>query len=243
MNVRSLASRVAGRALAASLLVPVVAGEAFDGGSRLAAPAPRLAASVDSPRPEPRLRLAWYDVHGMTPGAYGAARAEASRLLDRMGIPSDWRPGRLGEAGAPEEMRVIVLNRPGRGTGAGHLTMGAVPRGAVSASLWVYLPSVLHTLGWNPTSIGPGSELWRRRDLGLALGRVVAHEVVHLLAPQLPHAGGLMSSSLNRKQMLAAEIAIDPAIVPVLQAGLRGEPGGGFPARTVLAVKGADRRD
>jgi hypothetical protein len=242
MTACSLASRAAGLILVFSL-VAVAGGEAFDHLAPLAPPGLPFQEEVEASRAELRLRFAWYDVSGAVPGAFGVTRAEASRLLGRMGIRSEWRRGRTGEGGAPEEIRVIVLNRPGRRAGASRSTMGAVQRGGVAPSLWVYLPSVITALGWSPAAIGPGSALGRRRELGLALGRVVAHEIVHLLAPQLPHAGGLMSSSLNRKQLLAAEIPIDAEVLAAVPATLRAETGGAPPPQTLLATGEMEHRD
>jgi hypothetical protein len=40
-----------------------------------------------------------------------------------------------------------------------------------------------------------------RLAVGMAIGRVIAHEVVHALVPWLPHGTGLMSSQLTWRQL------------------------------------------
>jgi hypothetical protein len=61
------------------------------------------------------------------------------------------------------------------------------------------------------------------RALGVAVGRVIAHEVVHALAPSVPHGVGLMSASLTRRHLTAASIPVDPEVALALQSALRGE--------------------
>ena len=48
------------------------------------------------------------------------------------------------------------------------------------------------------------------RDLSLALGRVVAHELVHALAPSVPHGTGLMSASLSYRLPARAVSSASP---------------------------------
>ncbi|MDE2971914.1 MAG: hypothetical protein OXU35_06370 [Acidobacteriota bacterium] len=53
----------------------------------------------------------------------------------------------------------------------------------------------------------PGSQ---SRRLGVALGRVLAHELVHTVAPECPHtANGLMAERLSRRMLTAPGIGFD----------------------------------
>ena len=56
------------------------------------------------------------------------------------------------------------------------------------------------------------------RDLSLALGRVVAHELVHALAPSVPHGTGLMSAMLSYRQLTASSIPFDAEVGLAVQA-------------------------
>jgi hypothetical protein len=80
--------------------------------------------------------------------------------------------------------------------------MGLVMRDQLpTRAVWVFLSSVRWTLG-HPAPERPltSREAW---EVGLALARVVAHEVVHAIAPDAPHShGGLMNHSLNRAFLL-----------------------------------------
>jgi len=53
----------------------------------------------------------------------------------------------------------------------------------------------------------PGSQA---RRLGTALGRVLAHELVHTIAPECPHTNtGLMAERLSRRMLTAPGIGFD----------------------------------
>lgn len=53
----------------------------------------------------------------------------------------------------------------------------------------------------------PGSQ---SRRLGIALGRVLAHELVHTIAPECPHTRhGLMAERLSRRMLTAPGIGFD----------------------------------
>jgi hypothetical protein len=70
----------------------------------------------------------------------------------------------------------------------------------------------------------PTLELSAARTLGIALGRVVAHELVHALAPSAQHGTGLMSEKLTRRQLTAARLSVDSEVGLTVRAALRGEP-------------------
>jgi hypothetical protein len=60
--------------------------------------------------------------------------------------------------------------------------------------------------------------------LAVALGRVVVHEVIHAVAPAVPHGKGLMSATLSRKHLTAASIPVEADVVVAVRASLRGDP-------------------
>jgi hypothetical protein len=110
----------------------------------------------------------------------------------------------------PEIPVILLADDPLRARADQHV-MGLVLREQEpSRAIWVFLRSVRWTLG---------HDLWRRRpaadaesrEMALALARVVAHEVVHSIAPDEPHShGGLMRHSLNRSFLLGKGAPLDP---------------------------------
>jgi hypothetical protein len=75
--------------------------------------------------------------------------------------------------------------------------------------VWIHVGSVRATLGFPPDFPTLDLPLKARRDLGVALGRVVAHEVVHVLVPSLEHGSGLMSPTLTRDHLISSRILLE----------------------------------
>ncbi|HYN05210.1 MAG TPA: hypothetical protein VE359_22365, partial [Vicinamibacteria bacterium] len=148
----------------------------------------------------PVLRLVWVDPTGIGVGAEAAALAEARSLLRKMGATVSWRRGDASELARPGEVRVILLDRTA--TSFGKAVLGATPpRFEVAPFVWVHVPSVRGVIGLDPRgsvfALSPAAS----RALAIALGRVVAHELVHALAPSVPHGTGLMSATLTTRQL------------------------------------------
>jgi hypothetical protein len=155
------------------------------------------------------LHLAWLDVAGAAVGVDGVARAECRTILERAGFELEWRRGAGGEEARPEEVRVIVVDHLVLDSSAPRSIMGATPAGGREYPVaWIHVGSVRATLGFPPDFPILDLPLKARRDIGVALGRVVAHEVVHVLAPALAHGSGLMSPLLTRETLIAGRLSL-----------------------------------
>jgi hypothetical protein len=208
----------------ASIAVPSAAAERppldVEGSPGARALAPLEAPAVGSSA----VRLVWTDPAGVAVGVDTLARDEARSVLRRMGVAVSWRRGPAGEATRPGEVRVILLDR---GALRGPLTpvLGATPSHFAAAPfVWVHVPGVRAVMGLSPQGLGAALDPAAARGLAVALGRVVAHEVVHALVPSVPHGTGLMSATLNRRQLVAATLPVDPEVSLAVRAALRGEP-------------------
>jgi hypothetical protein len=71
----------------------------------------------------------------------------------------------------------------------------------------VYVPNVSRALGLRTFALVESPR--DQRDLGTALGRVVAHEVVHALAPEVPHGDGLMAARFHLGHLALDEVRLD----------------------------------
>jgi hypothetical protein len=141
-----------------------------------------------------------------------------------MNVPVAWRVGEAGEAARPGEVRVILLNR-GAARASGEPILGSTPSRFEGASfVWVHVPNVRAAMGLRTEGPLVTVEASSVRALGIALGRVVAHELVHVLAPSVPHGKGLMAEKLTRSQLAASRLAVEPAVSLAVRAALRGEP-------------------
>ena len=197
-------------------------------GPRVASPSSPLAAS-------PVLRLVWLDPTGIGVGAEAGARDEARSLLRKMGATVTWRRGHAGELSRPGEIRVILLDRTA--VESGKPLLGATPpRFDGDPFVWVHVRSVRAVIGLDPRGSAFTMPPPASRALAIALGRVVAHEVVHALAPSVPHGTGLMSASLSYRQLTATRIHFDAEVGLAVQAALRGDPLGPRSDTGVLAA-------
>lgn len=175
-------------------------------------PAPRELVSEPAPSGPLAVRLAWMDPARAAAGADGIARAETRALLKRMDVLVTWRIGEPGEVARPGEVRVILLDRAAaRASGAPIL--GATPSHFEGAPfVWVQVPNLRATVGLRPEEPLATVDMRLVRAFGVALGRVVAHELVHVMAPSAPHGKGLMSEKLSRSQLTAGRLDVEPAV-------------------------------
>lgn len=213
----------AGVVLAAS---STVAGElaAADAPTSDGAPLPaELAAS----RPLPAiaggvLQLAWIDPADAAGGCAAGAREETTRVFKAMGIATQWRRADAGEPSRRGEIRVILLDRGARNAGGG-VVLGATPvRFEDQPFVWVHVPSVREGLRLLPDS--PATlEIRDQYRLSIALGRVIAHEVVHAVAPGIPHGQGLMATRLTAHDLIAPSLRVAPEVAQLVRAALSGE--------------------
>jgi hypothetical protein len=183
---------------------------------------PERAPSLPEPAPDlpsfpptassDELRLFWFDPKGLAPFVFEPTSKEVSRIFRSVGVSLRWEKGssgtNLGEGSL--DIPVILLPTDPMATRASRRVMGLVPREPVGPrAVWVFLSNVRWTLGHDPRSsrISPR----QANELGLALARVVAHEVVHAVAPDEPHtSGGLMHHSMDRTFLLGMKAPIDP---------------------------------
>jgi hypothetical protein len=221
--------------LASTLVAAAVAGEAMDveGAARVVRPSVPPEASAPL-APSSPLRLVWMDPARVGVGTEAGARDETRSLLRKMGATVSWRRGEAGEAASPGEVRVILLDRAT--DNSGKMVLGATPsRFEVAPLIWVHVPSVRAVIGLDPRGTAFTTPPPAARALAVALGRVVAHELVHALAPSVPHGTGLMSAELTYRQLTAPRIPFESEVGLALQAALRGDPLQPRPDGAVLA--------
>jgi hypothetical protein len=181
----------------------------------------------------PVLQLSWADPSGAAVGLEVLVRGEVASLIEAMGVRVRWRRAASDELARADEVRVILLDRPATRDG-GLLVLGATPpRFAVAPHVWIHVPSVRAAVGVPAGRSLSAMGVHERRVLGVALGRVAAHEVVHAVAPGVSHGQGLMSAFLVGRTLTAPSIGIDPGVGGAVRAGLAASAGEeGRPAQT-----------
>jgi len=211
-----------------ALAVGVAAGNAFaesprpwDSAGPLARPAPPGTATPD--RGMRSLSLAWVDVAGTAPWAFSPAAGELSALLGRLGIRLSVRWVDVHAVTTASELTVILLPQRPAASRLSPEAMGATSIGSGSPrTVVVFAADVARTLGL--TSPAPSWSMLQRLHFGVALGRVVVHELVHVLIPAQPHVReGLMAATLSGAQLRGPTPPIAPATAQALRSAL-GEP-------------------
>ena len=164
----------------------------------------------------PRLRLLWTDLAGAASFVFPFASQEAAAILEEAGIAVEWTIAAPTRVTVEDEVRVLILEEPSRAVMT-RATMGCTRRGTRTA--WIYLSNVLWSLGLRE---GGGRGLLGREqdEAGRALGRVVAHEIVHVLAPGLGHSPhGLMASRLSRTLLAGNRVSLTAREAAAARAG------------------------
>jgi hypothetical protein len=170
------------------------------------------------PDGRPRIDLVWFDpLNVARPAADGIGR-EVALIFDDLGVATTWTAGAMGSYTAPPQVNVVFLAAlPSSALPAA--TMGVVTSARESRTVWVVVPNVVRVLGGAQGS-APGGRL-EDAILARALGRVVAHEIVHLAAPRLAHAAeGLMQASLGRRDLGMGRLRLDLASRRAVLPGL-----------------------
>lgn len=186
------------------------------------------------------LRLVWFDPSELAPGCDSVAREEAAALLGRMGASAAWRRGAAGELLRRDEVWIVLVGE-GPKPSTGSRVLGAtLARRQLAPFVWVRVPNVRAALGIR----GSRSQLELRpdelRELGVALGRVLVHEVVHALVPELHHGSGLMSSGFTRDQLTAGSLPIASEVTMAFRAALREAPSLAAEGSRTLAARAGD---
>lgn len=228
MALASRSSSVVAPILVALVSIPLQAGQH-------PRPFPR-----HGPAERPVVRLAWNDPARVAVAIQPQVCREVEVALRSLGVPVRWRTSHRREAARPGEVRIILLDRPAV-RAEGLPVLGITHRQPSSTpAVWIHVPCVRQTLGL--AAGGPGEASPQAQEtLARALGRVIAHEVVHVVAPEVPHGTGLMSAAFSRESLLAPDMAVGPEVVAAVLASLSG--GGGFPRRVLPLPPASSRRE
>jgi hypothetical protein len=202
------------------------------------APAGPLRAAPGAAAPA-RLPAVEIDFAALAPLTRTVMRRELAAVLAPAALLFDWRSAGPAEETDRGELRVVLLASTGVGSDRGALGSTA-RRGIVPPTIWLYVPNVAATLGLGHAGVAAGFEAQRR--LGVALGRVVAHELVHALAPAVPHAeAGLLRARMHAFQLTSGRPAFEGDCAASLAAGAQAwlASGGSWPRSDATAERSA----
>lgn len=146
------------------------------------------------------LGLHLVDGQGLSDGTRRAVRAEIERIFQGSGVDVRTVVSRHPVVESPgfPVVRVRLWSRDGTFLGSGRSAMGSVriSRRRKVVSAHVFYPVIIATLLDRDESIEDLSE----RTIGRAVGRVIAHELMHAVSPQVPHTRfGLMRAAMDEE--------------------------------------------
>jgi hypothetical protein len=184
----------------------------------------RATAATEPFPPLPKLTLVWADPDRLLRFGFDPMAQEVVEIFQDVGIEIDWRKSVQGLDGARSVLVIVHLTFSSSETWRlRHHTMGLmIPRSrpGLSRVIRVFFDEVLSTLELEVDN----SRMPRAREtmlLARALGRVVAHEVVHAVAPDAPHAAtGLMQLQLTRAHLDSPSLRLSTESANVLHAAL-----------------------
>lgn len=153
----------------------------------------------------PVVRLSLVDLYGLPVDVSAPAAAEAAAVLEGLGARSEVRRKAPSDPHDPHDLLIVVM--PGvPGPLLQRDVMGAVQRDAPTRTLWVFPRTIAAALGLAGDAAG-----WTAPDrarIATALGRVAAHEIVHLTCPWRAHDRfGLMAARMSRATLRGDRLA------------------------------------
>jgi hypothetical protein len=177
-----------------------------------------VAAARAAPPPPagPVLRLGLADPLSVASSAFPGLSNEVDRILGAGGIRVLWTPGHGHSVLVKEGFLVILLPRApvwGQDKTLGAVAGGVDPGGAA----WVFWEPTVAALHLDPNL----RKTWSAAEKAMvsrALGRIAAHEIVHLLLPMFPHGQGLMGRRLTYANLIDDSLGLDETITAALHA-------------------------
>jgi hypothetical protein len=161
------------------------------------------------PDGRPRIDLVWFDPLNALPVSPAGVAGEVQQVFADLGVETTWAAGSPDHPTMPPQINVVFLSAMPSPLLPANL-LGVVSAAQHARTVWVVIGNVMRTVGVDPEA----GTLTRREAAAVAraLGRVVAHEVVHLAAPRLTHTrGGLMQASLDRAALVDGRLRLDTA--------------------------------
>jgi hypothetical protein len=156
------------------------------------------------------ITLAWLDPDGLLRSGFHTRAEEVTSPFEGIGVDVKWKRSDGGTIDTmPGEILVILLPTGPSGRVLTGDTMGAVSRNEGSRHIvFAYFPRIAEAIGIDLDTYHRTSPL-QRRELAVAVGRVVAHEVIHTVAPAHPHAAeGVMREGLSGVQLVRGKAEI-----------------------------------
>ena len=156
--------------------------------------------------------------------AIGAMGREAAHILRKSGVSLEWR---VGDPGQSVDGMLVVVKLVGRCDmdGPAAILMTG-PLGWSHEANGVVLPfsdlACDNIRGQVQSAQVAGNPLRGNVLLGRAMGRVLAHELYHIVADTAKHAdNGVAQQALSARELTSGQLELQPSDVEAMRTGLR----------------------
>ena len=161
------------------------------------------------------LPILWLNGAEATSFPAAVAEQEVVEIFRDMDIEVSWvSQTRSQEENTPPPIRVIVISTPPDRWSLPADALGVrIVDGLQARAVYVLLSSLQRALGIAPNMHRRPTPM-ERRQIAEAVGRVAAHEIVHLLTQSGEHdAGGLMRASWSLSSLTTRKLRVQPATI------------------------------
>lgn len=170
----------------------------------------------------PTAKLAFYDSVGLDPDVVAATQGEVEAIFLQVGLTVEWVDTQaLSNGMGPTEgsyVKVMLCAEPYRTWVLPEGTMGHAPGGTFPRPVVYVFESRVRE------ALKGGKRRFLASDpatLGRALGRAIAHEVVHSLTPEPFHSrSGLMRAAQDDQTLTCQEVELDDRSIAEARKGL-----------------------
>jgi hypothetical protein len=192
------------------------AGQGVDRRRFGALPGVNSTARKPAPGEKPRVELFWSDYklleNKLSEGARAALEKETRAIFAQAGIELTFFVGfpENQERGNTPVIRVVLMPRSAEGWTLPSDAMGAIlERIPTERTVYIFVPVVERVIGASVERKEMLHDGRKAQALARALGRVLAHEAVHALDPEIPHGpeGSVMSDNLTTGLLLGHRLS------------------------------------
>lgn len=168
----------------------------------------------------PRLALGWYDGFHICSVMTKRIQSTVVDIFARFGVLAFWEDEATVSEYGPEDVpvRVILVDAEPTDWKLRPTTLGVVVKTDVPNTAYIFARRSFRALGYKVPHGVPGARKCSTpramSEVSLAMARIIAHELIHVIAPNHPHAeDGLMFGHMDRGRLLRRRLEVDSECV------------------------------